>query len=52
LAIIILVVNSARLEGLMHKRSVLLISPQDLMKQKDLTYLELPPDEQKSLQAS
>jgi len=31
----------------MHKRSVLLISPQDLMKQKDLTYLELPPDEQK-----
>jgi len=47
LAIVILVVNSARLEGLMHKRSVLLISPQDLMKQKELTYLELPPDEQK-----
>jgi TonB family protein len=47
LAIIILVVNSARLEGLMHKRSVILITPQDLMKQKDLTYLELPPDEQK-----
>ena len=47
LAIVILVVNSARLEGLMRKRSVLLISPQDLMKQKELTYLELPPDEQK-----
>ncbi len=47
LAIVILVVNSARLEGLMHKRSVLLISPQDMMKQKELTYLELPPDEQK-----
>ena len=47
LAIIILVVNSARLEGLMRKRSVVLISPQDLMKQKDLTYLELPPDEQR-----
>jgi TonB family protein len=47
LAIVILVVNSARLEGLMHKRSVILISPQDLMKQKELTYLELPPDEQK-----
>ncbi|MGH9501611.1 MAG: TonB family protein [Terriglobales bacterium] len=47
LAIVILVVNSSRLEGLMHKRSVLLINPQDLMKQKDLTYLELPPDEQK-----
>jgi TonB family protein len=47
LAIVILVVNSARLEGLMHRRSVILVSAQDLMKQKDLTYLELPPDEQK-----
>src|ERR1700675_4091198 len=47
LAIVILVVNSARLEGLMHRRSVILVSPQDLLKQKDLTYLELPPDEQK-----
>jgi TonB family protein len=47
LAIVILVVNSARLEGLMHRRSVILVSPQDLTKQKDLTYLELPPDEQK-----
>src|SRR5450755_87229 len=47
LAIVILVVNSGRLEGLMHRRSVILISPQDLMKQKELTYLELPPDEQK-----
>jgi TonB family protein len=47
LAIVILVVNSARLEGLMHRRSVILVTPQDLMKQKDLTYLELPPDEQK-----
>ena len=47
LAIVILVVNSTRLESLMHRRSVILINPQDLMKQKDLTYLELPPDEQK-----
>src|SRR5216684_1588633 len=47
LAIVILVVNSGRLEGLMRKRSVILVSPQDLIKQKDLTYLELPPDEQK-----
>src|SRR4029077_17079466 len=30
LAIVILVVNSARLEGLMHRRSVILASPQDL----------------------
>jgi TonB family protein len=47
LAIVILVVNSGRLEGLMRKRSVILVNPQDLMKEKDLTYLELPPDEQK-----
>jgi len=47
LAIVILVVNSGRLEGLMRKRSVILVSPQDLIKEKDLTYLELPPDEQK-----
>jgi TonB family protein len=47
LAIVILVVNSTRLANLMHRRSVILVSPQDLMKQKDLTYLELPPDEQK-----
>ena len=47
LAIVILVVNSGRLADLMHKRSVILVSPQDLLKQKDLTYLELPPDEQK-----
>ncbi len=47
LAIVILVVNSGRLADLMHRRSVILVSPQDLLKQKDLTYLELPPDEQK-----
>jgi TonB family protein len=47
LAIVILVVNSGRLEGLLHRRSVILVSPQDMMKQKELTYLELPPDEQK-----
>ena len=50
LAIVILVVNSARLEGLMHKRSVIVVNPQDLMRQKELTYLELPPDEQKLTQ--
>ncbi|MGH9545929.1 MAG: TonB family protein [Terriglobales bacterium] len=47
LAIVILVVNSPKLEGLLHRRSVILVSPDDLMRQKDLTYLELPPDEQK-----
>src|SRR6476660_1085139 len=50
LAIVILAVNSTRLEGLMHKRAVLVVSPEDLMRQKELTYLELPPDEQKLTQ--
>jgi len=50
LAIVILAVNSTRLEGLMHKRAVIVVSPEDLMRQKELTYLELPPDEQKLTQ--
>jgi TonB family protein len=50
LAIVILAVNSARLEGLMHKRAVIVVNPEDLMRQKELTYLELPPDEQKLIQ--
>src|ERR1700730_8143562 len=47
LAIVILAVNSNRLENLLHRRAVLVVGRQDLMKQKELTYLELPPDEQK-----
>ena len=35
LAIVILAVNSTRLEGLMHKRAVILVSPQDLMRRKN-----------------
>ena len=50
LAIVILAVNSTRLEDLLHKRAVIVVSPEDLMHQKDLTYLELPPDEQKLTQ--
>jgi TonB family protein len=50
LAIVILAVNSTRLEGLMHKRAVLIVNPEDLMRQKELTYLELPPDQQKLAQ--
>ncbi|MGH9537644.1 MAG: TonB family protein [Terriglobales bacterium] len=50
LAIIILAVNSTRFENMLHRRSVVLVSPQDLMNKKDLTYLELPPDEQKLTQ--
>lgn len=50
LAIVILAVNSTRLGDLLHKRAVMVVSPEDLMHQKDLTYLELPPDEQKLTQ--
>lgn len=47
LAIVILAVNSNRFENLLHRHAVLVVSPQDLLRQKELTYLELPPDEQK-----
>jgi TonB family protein len=50
LAIIILAVNSTKFEHMLHKRVVIMVSPEDLMRQKDLTYLELPPDEQKLTQ--
>jgi len=50
LAIVILAVNSAKFESLLHKRAVIMVSPEDLLRQKDLTYLELPPDEQKLTQ--
>jgi outer membrane biosynthesis protein TonB len=48
LTLVILVVNSQKLqERFFHRRPVVMISPQDMLRQKDLTYLELPPDEQK-----
>jgi len=50
LAIIILAVNSTRFANLLHKHAVIIVNPEDLAKQKDLTYLELPPDEQKLTQ--
>lgn len=45
LTIVILIVNSARLFDLVPRRAGIVISPAD--QQKELTYLELPPDEQK-----
>src|ERR1700736_6909113 len=42
LAIVILAVNSNRLENLLYRRAVLVVNPQDLLRQKDPTYLELP----------
>jgi TonB family protein len=46
LTLVILIVNSDRFVNLFPRRSVIVMSP-DMLKQKDLTYLELPPDEQK-----
>src|SRR5436305_10208666 len=45
LTIVILIVNSGRLFNLVPRRAGIVISPAD--QQKELTYLELPPDEQK-----
>src|SRR5882762_11568646 len=52
LAVIILFVNEPRIEGLyrrvfLHQRPVMSVSVQDLLRQKELTYIELPPDLQK-----
>src|SRR6266700_1731984 len=47
LILIILVVNGPRLERYLPRRAVIAVSPNDMMRQKELTYLELPPDEQK-----
>jgi TonB family protein len=45
LVVVLLIVNSSRLAGFLPRRAVVVMSPES--NQKDLTYLELPPDEQK-----
>jgi len=52
LLVIILFVNQPRLEGFyrrvfLHQQPIMRVSVQDLLKQRELTYLELPPDLQK-----
>src|ERR1700704_1944160 len=47
LLVVILLVNSDKLMGLLPHRALVLPTNIDLDKQKDATYLELPPDEQK-----
>ena len=52
LAVILLFVNQPRIEGFyrrvfLHQQPVMSVSVQDLLRQKELTYLELPPDLQK-----
>ena len=45
LVVVLLLWNSQKLAGFMPRRAVVVVSPES--DQKDLTYLELPPDEQK-----
>jgi TonB family protein len=47
LVIIILLWNSKRFEKWFPQRSILVVSPNDWMRQRELTYLDLPPDAQK-----
>ena len=52
LLVIILFVNQPKIEGFyrrvfLHQQPVMRVSVQDMLKQKELTYLELPPDVQK-----
>jgi TonB family protein len=47
LTAVILVINLPRLENLWPKSAVVVVSPGDQQRQKELTYLELPPDAQK-----
>jgi TonB family protein len=44
---ILIIANSTRLEQLLPRRAVMMVNPNDVLHQKDLTYLELPPDAQK-----
>jgi hypothetical protein len=44
LALVILIVNEPRLVRLLPRRAVVLVSPNDMTREKELTYLELPPD--------
>jgi TonB family protein len=47
LMVVILFINSDRLANFLPRRSVIVVSPGDVLHEKELTYLELPPDEQK-----
>ena len=47
LGLIVLIVNSQKLEAYLHQQPVIAVSPRDVFLQKELTYLQLPPDEQK-----
>jgi TonB family protein len=46
---VLLIANTTKLEKLLPRRPVMVVSPNELLHQKDLTYLELPPDAQKAI---
>ncbi len=47
LLVVLLIVNSGRIAGLVPRQTAVLVNPNALPKDKDLTFLELPPDQQK-----
>src|SRR5258708_5377252 len=42
LLLVILIVNSPKFAGLMPRRAVMVVSPHDMLRDKELTYLEQP----------
>ena len=47
LVVVLLIWNADKFDKFLPKRAVLVVSPNDVLRQRELTYLELPPDEQK-----
>jgi TonB family protein len=47
LVVVLLIVNSERLQRLLPAHHVVVVAPNDWTNQKELTYMELPPDAQK-----
>ena len=47
LLVVILFINADKFDRLIPRRPVLVVAPNDWMRQKELTYLEMPPDAQK-----
>src|SRR5207253_9175861 len=47
LIMVVLVINSPRFERWMFRRGVLMVSPNNRLRNKELTYLEMPSDTQK-----
>jgi len=47
LTLIILLVNSERIDRIWNRKPLVAVTPREMLLQKELTYLQLPPDEQK-----